>query len=210
MMRSAVKLLIYNSVYNYTDSEALAETGDITSSYNSDGNCLLEVAQFLHGAYVSIISLLVAIVCLILFAGVGPALAAVGLMLLTLPIQSYLMNKLFALRPQIQEMGGKRSRILSEIFRGIRIIKMLEWCLQMAERVGNARDDELVIYKQMHMLRVPMMLLSMMLPAVLTFMVFSTASLLNPSTLDPANAFPALTILQSMRLMLIMRSVMPN
>ncbi len=83
------------------------------------------------------------VVLVLLWNQIGlAALAGAFLMLLLLPIQLWMSQRIKVHRQNCARVTDKRVRLMSEILTGIRIVKLYNWHEPLSERIRSMRAEE--------------------------------------------------------------------
>ncbi|CAG2112205.1 unnamed protein product, partial [Medioppia subpectinata] len=116
-------------------------TGDIINLITADMNHLIEFFYFLNNLWLSPVTIIVA-TCL-LWAQLGAAtLAGVAIMVLVVPINSYLMTREHQLWAKLPEYKDKRVSAITEIINHIKVLKLYGWEPAFLTRVFGHRARE--------------------------------------------------------------------
>ncbi|CAG2111667.1 unnamed protein product, partial [Medioppia subpectinata] len=116
-------------------------TGDIVNLITADMNHLIEFFYFLNNLWLSPVTIIIA-TCL-LWAQLGAAtLAGVAIMVLVVPINSYLMTREHQLWAKLPEYKDKRVSAITEIINNIKVLKLYGWEPAFLTRVFGHRAQE--------------------------------------------------------------------
>ncbi|XP_045760472.1 ATP-binding cassette sub-family C member 4 isoform X1 [Maniola jurtina] len=143
-VRIAACSLIYRKVMRMS-SGALAQTtaGQVVNLLSNDVNRFDYAFIFTH--FIWLLPLQVVLVCYLIYTKIGYAaiIGVVGIVLQTIPVQSY-MSKLSArLRMKTACKTDERVRIMDEIITGMQVIKMYAWEKPFEKVVAMARKNEI-------------------------------------------------------------------
>jgi ABC-type multidrug transport system fused ATPase/permease subunit len=87
---------------------------------------------------------LVAVSLVLLWQLLGPSvLAGVGVMILMVPINGFVMKKMTALQKVLMQTKDKRVKIMNEVLNGIRLIKFFAWERSFIKKINQVREQEL-------------------------------------------------------------------
>ena len=198
-MRGALRLLVFEAALRYPANHE--DTGKIMAAHSSDTASLTELAIFVHGMYISPVVVLGACVALYFFIGYS-GLIVFAIMFFSTPLQGLIMSKVFGMRGPFMLAAAKRANTLSEALQGIRIAKFMCWEESFATKIAETRDAELEWYVSMQRWRIPLTLVMMALPAIINFCAFAIQLALE-GRIDVRTAFPALTMLNAIRIPLM-------
>ncbi|KAJ3279841.1 hypothetical protein HDU76_009375, partial [Blyttiomyces sp. JEL0837] len=130
---------------------------------------------------------------------IGPSgLAGVGLMVLCVPLQGFMIGRLMRIRKKSATIADDRIKLTSEILQGIRIIKFFTWESQFLSRVSNLRTSELHHVKNAAFIRAVIQSLGFAIPAIASAVTFLVYGAINPS-LSPVQIFAALALFNQLR-----------
>ncbi|XP_043642473.1 probable multidrug resistance-associated protein lethal(2)03659 [Drosophila teissieri] len=141
-IRVGVSSMIYRKGLRLTKTE-LGEisTGHIMNLISNDLGRMDTFLQFTH--YLWLAPLQTLLVTYFMYQAIGiAAVFGMTFMLLFIPLQMYLGNKISELRLKTALRTDKRMRIMTEIIAGIQVIKMYAWELPFEKLVAHARHKE--------------------------------------------------------------------
>ncbi|CAH2068598.1 unnamed protein product, partial [Iphiclides podalirius] len=143
-VRIAACSLIYRKVMRMS-SGALAQTtaGQVVNLLSNDVN-RFDYA-FIYTHFIWLLPLQVVIVCFLIYAKIGYAaiVGVVGIVLQTIPVQSYMSKLAARLRMNTAGKTDERVRIMDEIISGMQVIKMYAWEKPFEKVVALARKNEI-------------------------------------------------------------------
>jgi ATP-binding cassette subfamily C (CFTR/MRP) protein 1 len=141
------------------------------------------------------------IVCiLLLYRLVGwCALVGVAVLVVTIPIQTWSVEKQHTIRKSLMKAADLRVKATNEFFTGIRIVKYMGWELRFIETIAARRREELLALRQIQKWRVVTALVNIASPVI----VIATVFIIYHATgndLTPSIVFPTISLLGIMRL----------
>ncbi|XP_063833055.1 ATP-binding cassette subfamily C member 4 [Ostrinia nubilalis] len=143
-VRIAACSLIYRKVMRMS-SGALAQTtaGQVVNLLSNDVN-RFDYA-FIYTHFIWLLPLQVVIVCYLIYLKIGYAaiVGVVGIVLQTIPVQSYMSKLAARLRMRTACKTDERVRIMDEIISGMQVIKMYAWEKPFEQVVALARKNEI-------------------------------------------------------------------
>ncbi|XP_068628825.1 ATP-binding cassette sub-family C member 4-like isoform X2 [Battus philenor] len=143
-VRIAACSLIYRKVMRMS-SGALAQTtaGQVVNLLSNDVN-RFDYA-FIYTHFIWLLPLQVIVVCFLIYAKIGYAaiIGVVGIVLQTIPVQSYMSKIAAHLRMRTACKTDERVRIMDEIINGMQVIKMYAWEKPFEKVVALARKNEI-------------------------------------------------------------------
>ncbi len=202
-----VGLQFRNSLVNMIYRKALilspsarqgSSTGQIVNMFSNDTQQIQRFLFFVNNMSLAIPTI---IVCLILiYQQVGPAtFVGLGLIIFIMPINAMIFMLLGRLRRRkVVETDG-RVKLMNEILNGIRIIKYYAWEAAFEKKVGESRNKELVILKQMaYVVAIAFTIVLQAVPVFLPVLIFLTYVKLG-NRLDAATAFTTISLFNLMQ-----------
>ena len=99
-------------------------------------------------------------------------LAGAAVIVLSLPIQIFLLRRMSQQRPKINEVADKRIRLLQEILAGIRVIKLYSWDNIFRNKMAKLREKELKEIREMRLSSALITTLTLALPVVASVATF--------------------------------------
>ncbi|XP_049887652.1 ATP-binding cassette subfamily C member 4-like isoform X1 [Pectinophora gossypiella] len=143
-VRIAACSLIYRKVMRMS-SGALAQTtaGQVVNLLSNDVN-RFDYA-FIYSHFIWLLPLQVVVVCYLIYIKIGYAaiVGVVGIVLQTIPVQSYMSKLAARLRMKTATKTDERVRIMDEIINGMQVIKMYAWEKPFEQVVALARKNEI-------------------------------------------------------------------
>ncbi|XP_037871800.1 ATP-binding cassette subfamily C member 4 isoform X1 [Bombyx mori] len=143
-VRIAACSLIYRKVMRMSSS-ALAQTtaGQVVNLLSNDVN-RFDYA-FIYTHFIWLLPLQVIVVCYLIYIKIGYAavVGVIGIVLQTIPVQSYMSKLAARLRMKTACKTDERVRIMDEIISGMQVIKMYAWEKPFEQVVALARKNEI-------------------------------------------------------------------
>ncbi|KAJ8734037.1 hypothetical protein PYW07_014588 [Mythimna separata] len=143
-VRIAACSLIYRKVMRMS-SGALAQTtaGQVVNLLSNDVN-RFDYA-FIYTHFIWLLPLQVVVVCYLIYLKIGYAaiVGVIGIVLQTIPVQSYMSKLAARLRMRTACKTDERVRIMDEIISGMQVIKMYAWEKPFEQVVALARKNEI-------------------------------------------------------------------
>ncbi|CAG9854730.1 unnamed protein product [Phyllotreta striolata] len=156
-LRVASCSLIYRKALRLSKS-AVAETtiGQMVNLLSNDVGRFDYAVYFAHNLYIGPIE--TTLVMYLLYTGVGwTALSGAVLLLLSIPVQSWLGKKTSQYRLQTALRTDERIRLMNEIIAGIQVIKMYTWEYPFAKLVEFVRTKEMEYIHYISLIRAILM-----------------------------------------------------
>ncbi|CAM1327899.1 ABCC2 (predicted) [Pycnogonum litorale] len=203
--RSAVAAAVYSKSLKLSNKERRSSTvGEIVNLMSIDTQVLLDLIPFVNVIWSSPLQIILSMY--FLWQVLGPSvLTGIGLMVLLLPLNGVIAN--FAHRYQVDNMKHKdnRTKSMSEILNGIKVLKLYAWELPFIDTVLGIRSLEVKLLKKIGYVTA----VSEMLWNGATFLVaigsFATFIFVDKSNvLTPNVAFVSLSLFNIIRFPLMM------
>ncbi|XP_057666967.1 ATP-binding cassette sub-family C member 10 isoform X2 [Diorhabda carinulata] len=205
-MRGAIINSIYRKVLSVRSTILLSKlsVGEIMNYMSTDTDRIVNSCPSFHALWSIPFQLVVTLY--LLYEQVGLAfLAGVIFTIILIPINKYIANKIGQLSTKIMEQKDERVKLISEILRSIRAIKLYVWEQHFVRNITKKRDAELKYLKSrkyLDALCVYFWATTPVIISILTFItyvlmgnkltaatVFTSIALLN-MLVSPLNAFP--------------------
>ncbi|SPP86205.1 probable multidrug resistance-associated protein lethal(2)03659 isoform X4 [Drosophila guanche] len=152
-MRVAVSCAIYRKALRLSRT-AMGDTtiGQVVNLLSNDLNRFDRALIHLHFLWLAPLELLIA--AYFLYQQIGPAsFFGIGILVLYLPLQTYLSKVTSTLRLQTALRTDQRVRMMNEIISGIQVIKMYTWERPFGKLIEQLRRSEMSSIRQVNLLR---------------------------------------------------------
>lgn len=169
-------------------------TGEVLNLLGTDSERLLNFTGSFHEAWG--LPLQLAITLYLLYQQVG--LAFVGglvLALLLVPINKIIATRIMASNQKMLQHKDARVKLMTELLRGIRVIKFFGWEQAMAARIAGCRAQELGRLRVIKYLDAACVYLWAALPVVISIVIFITYVLMGHQ-LTATKVFTALALVR--------------
>ncbi|PWN19482.1 putative YOR1-ABC transporter [Microstroma glucosiphilum] len=144
-----------------------------------------------------------AIGVILLIVQIGPsALVGLALLVVSMPMQAFMVRSMFASRGASMQYTDQRSKLINELLGGMRIVKSFSYENNFLKRLAFIRRKELQGIRKLLVLRSIQQAISFTLPtlaAVVSFVVYYTVR----QDLQATEIFTALTLFQLLRMPLM-------
>ncbi|KAJ3795163.1 ABC transporter [Lentinula aff. detonsa] len=176
--------------------------GLIMNHISTDVSRIDFCAGFFHMSWAAPIQMAICLVLLII--NLGPsALAGFAFFILSTPIQTFAMKKMFAFRQKSMLWTDKRAKLLQELLGGMKIIKYFAWEVPFLKRIAEYRYKEMYYVRTLLIIRAANNAIAMSLPTLASVLAFVTYSL-SGHELNAADIFASLTLFNLLRMPLMM------
>ena len=201
-VRTGLMSAIYDRSLNLSGIEKKNYSiGRATKMMSSDVLRIEVYWGFLHFFWTCPLQVILAFVFLYGMFGIS-VLAGAAVIVLSLPIQTFLLRRMSQQRPKINEVADKRIRLLQEILAGIRVIKLYSWDNIFRNKMAKLREKELKEIREMRLSSALITTLTLALPVVASVATFICYAALG-NKLTPEIVFPAITFFGRMETPLI-------
>nr|XP_003409027.1 canalicular multispecific organic anion transporter 1 [Loxodonta africana] len=178
--------------------------GETVNLMSVDAQKLMDVTNFIHLLWSTVIQIILSIV--FLWAELGPSvLAGVGVMVLLIPANAILATKNRTIQVKNMKNKDKRLKIMNEILCGIKILKYFAWEPSFKNQVHNLRKKELknlLTFAKIQSVITFLLYLTPVLVSVTTFSVYVLVD--SNNILDAEKAFTSITLFNILRFPLTM------
>jgi ATP-binding cassette subfamily C (CFTR/MRP) protein 1 len=197
-IRSAVTMLVYRKSF-LLSSKGLQryKLGEMVQLMSVDAVRLCNSAPYLHLIWSAPFQLVVSTALLYNVVGAS-VFGGLTLMVVLIPVNTYIAQKQQALNKEIMKIKDERSNVMDEILQGIRVIKYFAWERSFIAKVNAIRESEIALIWRNALWGICSVFLwagSPMLVALITFAFYVWGG----SELKPSTAFAALALFNVMR-----------
>ncbi|KAJ9691138.1 hypothetical protein PVL29_013352 [Vitis rotundifolia] len=180
-------------------------SGKITNMMTTDANALQQICQQLHALWSAPFRIIIAMVLLYQQLGVASLLGSL-LLLLMLPIQTFIISKMRKLSKEGLQRTDKRVSLMNEILAAMDTVKCYAWEKSFQSKVQSMRNDELSWFRKAQLLSACNSFILNSIPVIVTVTSFGAFTLLG-GDLTPARAFTSLSLFAVLRFPL---NMLPN
>lgn len=168
-----------------------------TDSYRVD-----QAAGWFHIIWTAPVQIILSLILLLINLGYS-ALAGFGLLVIGIPILSWVVKILARKRKTMNKITDKRVALTQEILTGVRFVKYFGWEESFLSRLQDLRNEEISAVQFLLGVRSGVNAVGMSLPIFASMLAFVTYSLTDNS-LDPASVFSSLALFNALRMPLNM------
>lgn len=175
-----------------------SSTGLIVNMVSNDVQRFEEAAVFFHYIWISPIQL--AVVTYLIYLEISWAcFAAVGVLILMIPIQSYLASIFKNFRERMLVFRDDRIKSISDMLAGIMVVKLYAWEFPFMDKVRGLRNRELHFTLLSNNLRAMNESIYFFTPALIGLLGFGVFFAIEKD-FNPSNIFATLTYIAGVRL----------
>ncbi|XP_076819731.1 multidrug resistance-associated protein 1-like isoform X1 [Clavelina lepadiformis] len=194
-MRSAVVSAVYKKAFVLSSGARKDSTaGEIVNLMSVDAQRFMDLMPYINCLWSAPFEILLAVI--FLWKTMGPSvMAGVGLMILLVPINGLLANKMLKLQAAQMEQKDERIKVINEILNGIKVLKMYSWELSFKDKVSAIRNKELNLMKKFVYLDVILTFSWSFAPFMVSLVTFAVYLLSDPShSLDAQKIFVSISL----------------
>ncbi|KAF6757234.1 ATP-binding cassette transporter YOR1 [Ephemerocybe angulata] len=202
LIRGGLITAIYTRALRLTSrARSKLPNGKLVNHISTDVSRIDFCATWFHMGWASLIQL--AICLALLIVQIGPsALAGFAVFIVSMPIQTVVMKRLFNLRKDSMVWTDRRAKLLQELLGGMKVIKFFAWEVPFLNRIEGYRAKEMGYIRSILLTRAGMNAYGQGLPALASVIAFVTYSATG-HILEPSVIFTALTLFNLLRLPLL-------
>ncbi|XP_066146983.1 ATP-binding cassette sub-family C member 10 [Euwallacea fornicatus] len=194
-MRSAIVTMIYKKTLSVNTSKLNSEfsVGQIVNFMSTDVDRIVNSCPSFHALWS--IPFQLAVTLYLLYSQVGLAfLAGVVFSILLIPINKLIANKIGNLSTKLMEQKDKRVKIITEVLRGIKAVKLYVWEDHFFRQISRVRAQELKYLKGRKYLDALCVYFWATTPVVICILTFAVYVLMG-NKLTAATVFTAVALL---------------
>jgi len=203
-VRAEIQGVIYEKALKMSPSaRAGSSVGQVLNLMQLDAEKVATFCQMLHAGWSSPAQFFVAVA--LLYKYIGPSsLIALAFTLLTFPLQAKLLKMQTAITRKNASVTDNRVKLTNEILQGIKAVKFYAWERPFSEEVGRIREQELKNVRKTIVIRAVFLMILFAIPTLVAVITFAFFIGVFNNPLDPADIFTALSLLNNLRVPLMM------
>ncbi|KAI8915587.1 P-loop containing nucleoside triphosphate hydrolase protein [Gorgonomyces haynaldii] len=181
-----------------TDAEGkTASQGKIVNLMSADTNQVRSFITDIHTVLIEMpLSVFMSVSALLYLLGT-PALAGLAVMLLTMPLTSFVLTRLYKVLRESRLLMDARIQKTNEALHGIKIIKYMAWEPQFIQKISDAREKELQSRLQVLFANILLGVIAWASSILVTFTAFFFYTVVAGYQLDAATAFTSISLLST-------------
>ena len=176
VLRGAIIHVVYSRALQLSERAKVRDglgLSKLVTLISADASRIDFCCTLFHQAWTSLVQILVCLALMIYSLGYS-ALPGFALVLLMYPIQSYLVQQLFALRRKSMRWTDARVKTIVEAISAIRLIKTYAWEQAYLDRAGERRTKEMDFMRKRLLIRSANMAISFSIPTLAAVVSFVT------------------------------------
>ena len=198
-VRSSLQGVVYNkSLMMSPSARASSSLGQIVNLMQLDTQRIGDFFQFFHVLWAAPAQIVVTVVLLYNYIGVS-AFIGMGMTVLTLPLQGYLIGKQIKLRKAGIGITDRRVKLMNEILQGIKGVKFYAWEQPFSEAVNKERTAEVQKISKTIWIRSAFMSIMMVVPIIIGVVTFTFFVAVFDQSLDADRVFTGIVLLNQLR-----------
>ncbi|XP_055339689.1 multidrug resistance-associated protein 1-like isoform X2 [Paramacrobiotus metropolitanus] len=199
-LKSAISCLIYRKALRLNSSAKQENTlGEVINLMAVDAQRFMSVTGYLHSIWARPIGVVLVIFFLYLVFGYA-AVAGLGVVLLTLPVNAWLFHRVGVLHGQQMVFKDDRINLMAEILHGMKLLKLYAWEEAFQKRITNIRSQELESLRSASHYGIFTYCSWVLFPFCTGLAVFASYVLVDDNNnLTPGNIFIALLLINILR-----------
>lgn len=185
---------LYHSIYKKSIRLANVSTvGEIVNLQSNDTQRVLECFRYIHFLYIAAIVMIISTVFLVIEIGPAASFSGFGVLLLNVPIQSFLGSLITKIRSITVPFTDERIRVMNEVLGSIKLVKLYSWERKFAEYIRNIRAKEVSGIRDALIVKGLNFTYALWTSPLVVFVAFSVYTTLG-NKLDASIAFTAMTL----------------
>ncbi|EKX43712.1 hypothetical protein GUITHDRAFT_72771 [Guillardia theta CCMP2712] len=146
-VRTATATMVYRKIFRLsTRGLHLFKTGQLVDLVSIDAVRLCVAAGYLHYAWSAPMMAIIAIILLYNLLG-SSVFAGLFIMIVLLPINTYVIKKMQLLNNKLMEAKDRRTESMDEVLHAIRVIKLFAWEDSFMDKVQKLREKEMLLLR---------------------------------------------------------------
>ena len=197
-VRSATVIAVYNKAFQLNNASRQSSTvGEIVNHMSIDTQRIMDLIPYLHQLWSGPLQILICLIALGFLLG-WSLCSGILLMIITIPLNGFIIKKLKGLQMNIMAKKDQRIRLTNEVLQGIRVIKFFSWEESFEATITAIRDIELHDLRKAAYLGSIVMFMWMSTPLFVSIVTFTTYVLLG-NELTATTAFTSLALFNILR-----------
>ncbi|THU99163.1 multidrug resistance-associated ABC transporter [Dendrothele bispora CBS 962.96] len=205
-VRAGLIAALYEKALVLSNDELGRSTGDIVNYMSVDATRLQDFCTFGLIALSGPFQITLAFISLYNLLG-WPAFVGVAIMIISIPLNTYIARILKRMQQQQMKNRDKRTRLMSELLANIKSIKLYGWEFAFARKILQVRNEqELVMLRKIGVVTSMNSMLWGGIPLLVAFSSFAVAAVTSDKPLTSDVIFPAISLFMLLQFPLAMFS----
>eukprot|EP01080_Neovahlkampfia_damariscottae_P012239 gene12239-5825_t len=198
-IKNGLKSICYQKLFSLKPkSRQKYDVGMITNLLNIDSHSIGRMIYVIHDIWNIPLLILLSLSLSFYYVGYSSFIAFFFMLLMT-PVTFFIGKIISTQTSRILESKDRRTKLMSEILKGIRVIKLFSWEDAFSKKISELREIEYQQILVLGFLESIQFLIVSMVPILSSVATFSFLSYHDPAFLTSANVFTVLSILNRMR-----------
>ncbi|KIK09066.1 hypothetical protein K443DRAFT_672103 [Laccaria amethystina LaAM-08-1] len=205
-VRAGLVTAIYSKALVLSNDERTRSSGDIVNLMSVDATRLQDLCTYGLISISGPLQITLAFISLYNLLG-WSAFVGVGIMIISIPLNTYIARILKGLQEQQMKNRDKRTRLMSELLANIKSIKLYSWEYTFIRKILQTRNSqELKMLKKIGIVTACNSALWSGIPLLVAFCSFATAAITSSRPLTSDVIFPAISLFMLLQFPLAMFS----
>eukprot|EP00183_Erythrolobus_madagascarensis_P000582 CAMPEP_0185848574 /NCGR_PEP_ID=MMETSP1354-20130828/3399_1 /TAXON_ID=708628 /ORGANISM="Erythrolobus madagascarensis, Strain CCMP3276" /LENGTH=1448 /DNA_ID=CAMNT_0028548985 /DNA_START=55 /DNA_END=4401 /DNA_ORIENTATION=+ len=203
-VRAQIQGLLYNKALRMSPTaRAGSSVGQVVNLMQLDSEKIATFCQFLHAAWGAPVQFFVSVG--LLYNYIGPSsLIGLAFTFITIPLQGKLLKWQTGIVRKNTAITDRRVKITNEVLQGIKAVKFYAWERPFGREVEKVRENELNNLRKTITLKAMFLMILFAIPALVAVITFAFYIGVFGNDLDPSRIFTALSLLNNLRVPLMM------
>eukprot|EP00003_Mantamonas_plastica_P005852 TRINITY_DN1477_c0_g1_i3.p1 TRINITY_DN1477_c0_g1~~TRINITY_DN1477_c0_g1_i3.p1 ORF type:complete len:1396 (-),score=534.50 TRINITY_DN1477_c0_g1_i3:135-3824(-) len=171
--------------------------GEVINLMSSDLQIMFQFLPVVHNLWIAPIQLVAALILLHNYIG-DSMFAGLAMMIVLAPFNGVLMSRWNQYAKEKQKYGDKRLKLITDVIKGIRMIKLYAWENSFISRIMDIRSNEVGVLYKIYKNSAMFMLSIGLLPILISVVTFSVYAL-SGNELTAERVFVSLSLLELVR-----------
>ncbi len=199
LRQGIVGLLFWKVTKLSPGTKASYSQGKITNMMSNDADRVRMCVRVINNLWTIPLRFGIALYLIVDILGSRAAFSGLIVMVALIPVTRTFMRKLRGFQRSILKYTDDRIKKTQEVMSGIRIIKLMAWEASFAGQVKSIRDDELRMVRKSAVYRALFYTVAMSVPIIIVTVTLGVYTMVDGNRLTPSTAFPALSLLDTLR-----------
>eukprot|EP00184_Porphyridium_aerugineum_P008362 CAMPEP_0184691344 /NCGR_PEP_ID=MMETSP0313-20130426/235_1 /TAXON_ID=2792 /ORGANISM="Porphyridium aerugineum, Strain SAG 1380-2" /LENGTH=1513 /DNA_ID=CAMNT_0027149041 /DNA_START=177 /DNA_END=4718 /DNA_ORIENTATION=+ len=203
-LRAGIQGMVYTKALRMSPAaRSNISVGKIVNLMQLDAEKIATFVQLIHAIWGAPVQFVVSIG--LLYNYIGPSsLIGLAFTIFTIPLQAKLIKTITTITRRNTNITDSRVKLTNEILQGIKAVKFYAWERPFSKEVDSVRAQELENLRKMIALKAGLILIMFAIPSMVAVITFTFYIAVFEHTLNPAIIFTALSLLNNLRIPLMM------
>ncbi|KAL3689041.1 hypothetical protein R1sor_015350 [Riccia sorocarpa] len=203
-MKTALIKTVYHKSLKLSNSARQSKSvGEIVILMQVDTEKVNGASPFLQNTWSALVQVLGNVALLLYYMG-WSSLVGIGLLVLIVPLQGRVVQKMMLIQRVSLKNTGRRVKVINEVLQGVRVVKAYAWEEPFTSTINRVRDLELRSMRSRVYLRAIQTCLMLATPVLITVVSFAIYAGVQKKNMTAATVFTSLSLFNSLRQPLMM------